>query len=272
MPHGLNAVSRQRPQRPPPPFQRLGHLKAMAGTLAATGTLVPSAMMVGMVNRDAAGRMPAVWHRAVAHALGVRSRLSGEKASGGVLYVVNHLSWLDIPVLGGWLDGSFVAKSEVELMPFMGFLARFQNTIYVERERRAATSQQADTIRGRLRAGGNVILFPEGTSGAGVQVLPFKSSLFAVADGEDEVRIQPVSLAYTRINGTPMTRQRLADIAWTGDTAFGAHAIGCMRLGRIDAVIHCHPPVRRREFADRKELARHCQRVIADGYRRLLRA
>ena len=251
--------------------QPLGPVKTMAGAIAATGALLPPAMAARAIDRKRAGAVPRIWHRAVSRSLGVHTRLLGQPVRGSVLYVVNHLSWLDIPVLGGHLHGSFVAKSEVGDMGVVGFLADMQDTIYVERERRSRSAGQAQEIHQRLAQGGNVILFPEGTSNDGVRILPFKSSLFSVVEGAEQFRIQPVTLAYTRLNGLPFTRNRFIELAWIGDIDLAPHALDCMRLGRIDARILCHPPVRRSDFADRKALARHCQTVIADGYRRLTR-
>lgn len=255
------------------PHQRMGAVKSVAGALAATGVLMPPALALRAIDGERAPAIPQLWHRAVSRSLGVRVRLTGEAADGGVLYVVNHLSWLDIPVLGSRLDASFVAKAEVRDMGLVGTLAGLQGTIYVDRERRSSAGVQAGDIRARLLGGDNVILFPEGTSSDGTRILPFKSTLFAVVDGEDcgDVRIQPISLAYRRLNGLPLTRNRLFDIAWIGDMALGSHALDLMRLGRIDAEILCHPVVRRAEFADRKALARHCQRIVTSGYRQLMR-
>ncbi|MCG2840107.1 1-acyl-sn-glycerol-3-phosphate acyltransferase [Sandaracinobacter sp. RS1-74] len=262
-----------RPQLKDRPFQRIGHVKTMAGTLAATGVLLPPALTLRLLGRDGAGRVPMAWHRIVSRSLGVRSRLIGAPASGSVLYVSNHISWLDIPVLGAWLNGSFVAKAEVGEMGMVSLLADLQNTIYVEREQRRRSAEQAGAIEGRLRSGDNVILFPEGTSNDGVRVLPFKSTLFSVVEGEAaaDIRIQPISLAYTHLNGLPLTRQRLMEIAWVGDMELGPHAMEFMRLGRIAARILCHEPVRRTDFPDRKALARHCHGVVSAGYRKLMR-
>lgn len=258
---------------PPPPFQPLGHLKSVAGALAATGTLVGPAHVHRLIARDRAGRIPMLWHQAVSRALGVRSRVEGAPESGGVLYVANHISWLDIPVLGSRIRGSFVAKAEVGNMGIVGHLADLQDTIYVDRERRTRAGAQAGEIQQRLGRGDNVILFPEGTSNDGVHVLPFKTSLFSVVEGEelDTVRIQPVTLAYTRLNGLPLTRHRLLDIAWIGDMELGPHALDLMKLGRIEARIICHEPVQRKDFPDRKALARHCHAVIRASYQKLMR-
>lgn len=252
-------------------FQPMGHVKAVAGMLLATGALLPPALLAGMFRSRVASPFPPLWHRAVAQSLGVRTRIGGIPARGSVLYVSNHMSWLDIPVLGSHLDGSFVAKSEVGTMPVVKFLAGLQNTIYVNRGHRAGAQQQAGEICRRLAHGGNVILFPEGTSTDGVRVHAFKSALFSVLDGNENFRIQPISLAYTHINGLPLTRQRLLDIVWIGDMEFSPHAIDFMRLGKVTATIHCHQPVRRADFPDRKALAQHCHSVVAEGYRRLIR-
>lgn len=255
------------------PFQRIGHVKTMAGTLAATGVLLPPALTLRWLGQNGGGRVPMAWHRVVSRSLGVQSRMVGTPASGSVLYVSNHLSWLDIPVLGSRLNGSFVAKAEVGEMGFVSLLADLQNTIYVEREQRRRSAEQASSIGTRLRDGDNVILFPEGTSNDGVRVLPFKSTLFSVVEGAEAegIRIQPISIAYTHLNRLPLTRQRLMDIAWVGDMELGPHALEFMRLGRINASVLCHPPVRRADFADRKALARHCHGVISAGYEKLMR-
>lgn len=255
------------------PFQRMGAVKTVAGALFATGALLPPAYAARLVDSKAAEAMPRLWHKAVSRSLGVSSSLLGRPVSGSVLYVSNHLSWLDIPVIGSHLKGSFVAKAEVSDMGVFGFLADMQDTIYVERDRKTRSASQAGAIQARLAGGGNVILFPEGTSNDGVRVLPFKSALFSAIEGADDasIRIQPITLAYTHLNGLPLTRHRLIDIAWIGDMELGSHALDFMRMGRIDARILCHEPVRISDFADRKALARHCQTVIAAGYRRLTR-
>ena len=143
--------------------------------------------------------------------------------------------------------------------------------MYVERERRAKAGEQRDAIIERLARGESVILFPEGTNSDGVDVLPFKTSLFAMTADHPDTVIQPVTIAYTRVNGMPVTRERLPDLAWIGETELVPHALGFMGLGRVRAELIFHPPVRAGDFADRKALARHCHGVIADGYRRLMR-
>ncbi len=228
-------------------------------------------LLRGLAGRGKA-RLPMLFHRGLSRALGIRIVTHGVQARGrGVLFVSNHVSWSDVPVLGAKIRAAFVAKSEVGEWGLVGWLATLARTVYVERARRATTGEQRDSIAHRLAAGDSIILFPEGTNSDGVDVLPFKSSLFAVADGLPDTLVQPVTIAYTRVNGMPVTRERLPDLAWIGDTELMPHAMAFMALGRVKAEIIFHPPVRAGDFADRKALARHCETVIAHGYRRLMR-
>ncbi|MEI6419266.1 MAG: lysophospholipid acyltransferase family protein [Sphingomonadales bacterium] len=172
---------------------------------------------------------------------------------------------------GARIRAVFVAKSDVAGMGPVGWLASFAHTIYVARERRQSTGAQKDSIAGRLAAGDSVILFPEGTNSDGVDVLPFKSALFSVVADVDDLLIQPVTLAYTRVNGIPVTRRQLPSLAWVGDTALGPHFKEFAALGRIRADIIFHPAVRAADFPDRKALARHCEAQVRAGYRQLMR-
>ncbi len=261
-------------------FQRFGAAKGVAGALTTASLVVPAEMMLRALLRSRKAHLPIVFHRGLARALGIRIIAHGLPARRGrVLFVANHVSWADIPVLGARIRAAFVAKSEVGGWGMVGWLATLAQTVYVERTRRSSTAEQRDIIAERLGRGDSLILFPEGTNSDGTRVLPFKSSLFAVtdaaaaagADSHDDVLIQPVTIAYTRVNGMPVTRERLPDLAWIGDTELMPHALAFMRLGRVRAEIIFHPAVRRSDFADRKALSRHCEAVIADGYRRLMR-
>jgi 1-acyl-sn-glycerol-3-phosphate acyltransferase len=253
--------------------QRLGPAKGLAAAAATAGLLVPAELVLRPLAPGRRTPLPWLFHRGLSRALGIRITAHGQPARRQrVLYVCNHLSWSDIPVLGARIRGaSFIAKSEVSGWGVVGRLADLGRTVYVERERRVDVRGQRDDIAARLARGDSLILFPEGTNSDGVSVLPFKSALFAVADGVEDVLIQPVSLAYTRINGLPVTRRTLPELAWVGDTELMPHALDFMALGTVRAELLFHAPVRPEDFGNRKALARHCQRQVADGYRRLMR-
>ncbi len=253
-------------------FQRFGIAKGVTGALTTASLVVPAELLLRTIGGRHKARLPWLFHRGLARALGIRIVIHGQAARRGrILFVSNHVSWADIPVLGAKLRAAFVAKSEVSGWGMVGWLATLARTVYVERDRRTTAGAQRDAIAQRLAAGESVILFPEGTNSDGTHVLPFKSSLFAVADGIDDVLIQPVTIAYTRVNGLPVTRERLPDLAWIGDTELFPHALAFMALGKVRAEILFHPAVRAGDFADRKALARHCEAAVSEGYRQLMR-
>ncbi|MFZ4688523.1 MAG: lysophospholipid acyltransferase family protein [Polymorphobacter sp.] len=253
-------------------FQRFGTAKGVAGALTTATLLVPAELMLrGVAGRNKA-HLPMLFHRGLTRSLGIRIVCHGRPPrQKSVLFVANHVSWADIPVLGARIRAAFVAKSEVGGWGMVGWLATLAHTVYVERSRRTSTGEQRDAISQRLARGDSVILFPEGTNSDGVGVLPFKSALFGVTDGLADVLIQPVTIAYTTVNGMPVTRERLPDLAWIGETELMPHAMAFMALGRVRAEIIFHPPVRRADFASRKTLAQHCETVISNGYRTLMR-
>jgi 1-acyl-sn-glycerol-3-phosphate acyltransferase len=175
-------------------------------------------------------------------------------------------SYADITVLGSQIAGSFIAKTEVAGWPLFGWLAKLQRTVFVDRQVRS-TAQQRDAITDRLAAKDALILFPEGTSDDGNRVLPFKSALFSVAESTDgePVVVQPVSIAYTRLNGTPFGRRYRPLVAWYGDMALAPHLWTMLGLGTIEAVVEFHAPTSIAECGSRKALAQYCYDRVAGG-------
>jgi 1-acyl-sn-glycerol-3-phosphate acyltransferase len=225
-----------------------------------------------------------VWHRTVCRILGIDVRVSSgsfdahESHKGPVLYAVNHISWLDILVLGGRLENaSFVAKSEVATWGFVGTLSQLHKTVYVNRARRSDSARQRDMLVDRVRQGDSLILFPEGTSTDGMRVSPFKSALFSVAERADEacdheLLIQPVTLAYTEVNGMPLVRSQKPWVAWLGDVELFAHLRQLMGRARIEALVEFHAPVTVAEAGSRKALAAYCEQEVRLGLERALRS
>ena len=147
-------------------------------------------------------------------------------------------------------------------------MSTFQRTIFIERERRHAKIQK-DELTARLEAGDSLILFPEGTSSDGIHMLPFKSSLFSVAEAEIDgkpVTVQPLSVAYTHLDGMPLGRSLRPYYAWFGDMDFMPHLMMQLGIGRLGVEIVLHSPVDISQFASRKEMSRYCERVIKHGF------
>ena len=248
-------------------------LRRLSLYLALTLPLMLVQGMALALKQPLARRLPRRYHGWAARLLGFRIKVEGERsAERPTLFVANHTSYIDIEILGALIEGSFVAKHEVARWPFFGWLAKLQRTVFVDRRVRS-TAAQRDAIRERLDGGDNLILFPEGTANDGNRVLPFKSSLFSVADYNGRggaLTVQPVSLAYTRLDGIPLGRFYRPFFAWYGDMELAAHLWAMLGLGTVDVAVTLHRPVTLAQFGSRKALAEHCYRVIARGMARAL--
>jgi lyso-ornithine lipid O-acyltransferase len=200
--------------------------------------------------------------------LGVNVRVIGKPATGSgsrpVVFVSNHSSWLDVPVLGGQIDACFVSKDEVGQWPFVGTVARLGRTVFVSRQRQA-TGRERNVMRERLVAGDNLLLFPEGTTSDGSRVLPFRSSFFAVAEGPDAPLIQPVSVVYDRLGGLPTGRASRPVFAWYGDMDLASHFWRFAQHKGLRATVLLHPPLDPSGFASRKEMSHAVWNTVADG-------
>jgi lyso-ornithine lipid O-acyltransferase len=126
------------PQRLPPPARRLATARTAVGAIATAAATVPAELLLRALTLRNRPYLPIWFHRGLSRSLGVRIVTHGQPPQRGkVLYVVNHLSWSDIPVLGARIRASFVAKSEVAGWGPVGWLASFAHTVYVARDRRA---------------------------------------------------------------------------------------------------------------------------------------
>lgn len=135
----------------------------------------------------------------ILHAFGVELHARGQPPppTGARLVVANHRAALDIGVLLHEVGGTFLSRADLADWPVVGRLASEANTIFVDREDRGSGAKAIRTMRRQLKAGGSVMIFPEGATFAGDEVRPFKAGAFIAARGLD-VSIVPVGLAYPR--------------------------------------------------------------------------
>ncbi|HEX6977832.1 MAG TPA: lysophospholipid acyltransferase family protein [Alphaproteobacteria bacterium] len=236
--------------------------------LAITLPLMPVQAIALAVGSRIATTLPRRYHNLCCRMIGIRVDVRGKISTARpTLFVANHVSYMDIPVLGSVLEVSFIAKREVRGWPLFGWLARLQQTVFVDR-RAAGVRSERDEVARRLACGDNLVLFAEGTSGDGNRIKPFKSSLFSVAEhdvGGQPVVVQPVTIAYTRLDEMPLGRSWRPYVAWYGDMDLAPHAWQLLGLGRLTVTLHFHEPVSFAQFGSRKSLAEHCGREIARG-------
>ncbi len=233
-----------------------------------TVALIPIQAVLVLMGWRAQVSLPVWYHQRCCRLLGFRVVRRGKPVQDGpVLFVSNHCSYLDITVLGSLVPASFVAKAEVARWPLFGALAKLQRSVFVDRQSFRAAKQREE-MSARLEAGDSLILFPEGTSSDGNRVLPFKSGLFAVAQlepGGRPLTVQPVSIAYTMLDGLPMGRYLRPFFAWYGDMDMVSHLWQWAGLGRLTVVVRFHEPVTLAGFGSRKALSEHCYAVVSRG-------
>jgi 1-acyl-sn-glycerol-3-phosphate acyltransferase len=232
---------------------------------AATLPLMPLQALLLALRTPLARRLPRWYHRRCCAILGLEVVAHGAPAgTGPTLFVANHVSYLDIVALSTLADLSFVAKREVASWPFFGWLARLQRTVFVGRDRRRVDDER-DSLATALADGRALVLFAEGTSHDGTRLKPFKSSLLAVAELAPEGRpltVQPVTIAYTRVDGMPIGRHLRPFYAWFGDMELASHLWRVLGIGRVTIEIEFHEPVTFARFGSRKALTRYCEETI----------
>ncbi|HWK69066.1 MAG TPA: lysophospholipid acyltransferase family protein [Rhizobiaceae bacterium] len=224
------------------------------------------AMKTGLIDEH---RWPRWWHTNMLRMLGIRVHAHGEMArERPLLIAANHISWTDIMALGSLGNVTFIAKSDMARWPLIGFLCGLQRTIFVERERRRKSGDQASEVGQRLAGNAAVVLFAEGTTSDGNFLSPFKSTLFAAADialaqGKVErMHIQPVAIAYTRLHGLPMGRRHRMIASWIGDADLVPHIFRLLREGAIDVHVSFGAPVEYTPESNRKIAARQAQEEV----------
>jgi lyso-ornithine lipid O-acyltransferase len=210
-----------------------------------------------------------LFHRALCAALGVRIRIHGQIAAARPQLVVsNHISWLDIPILGAMRPTEFLAKKEVGAKSFARAILSLQGVAFVDRSRRRCIPAVNAEIARRMRDGAAVILFAEATTGDANRLRPFRSSHFEAvrqtldADAGAQAVVQPIFIAYSRLAGLPLGRAERPQVAWYGDMEFFSHFLRLLEFGRIDCDVYCGAPIPFFHDSDRKEVARRTEGAV----------
>jgi lyso-ornithine lipid O-acyltransferase len=245
-------------------MSRLRASITLAGFVAMTVPLMPLQALFKRISPNLARKFPHIYHRALNKWLGVRVIIEGERPKSPCLLVVNHVSWLDVPVLSAVLPVSFIARHDMARWPLFGQMAKLQRTVLVDRARKSQTGEVRDEITKRINAGDTIVLFPEGTSNDGINLLPFKSSFFA---GAGEAEIVPATLAYCVANGLPMTRRERPFFAWYGDMELSTHLWEALKSGPLEVRLRFHPALAR---ANRKEMAQAAEKLIRESLGEML--
>lgn len=230
-------------------------LAFLAG-LAAVSCAFPAAGLCGpRAAQRIRGRITRHWYGTLARILNLGIRESGEPMATVGLTVANHISWLDIVVLGTQAPFDFIAKREVAEWPVVGYLGRRVGTLFVRRGDRDSTLGIAEEMVWRLRQGRRPLLFPEGTSSSGEGVLRFHARLFQPAVLV-QVPVQAVAISYRG--------EAARHAPFVGDDEFLPHLWRLLALESIEVDLVFCPPVAPGKF-DRAGLAAHTHAQIAEA-------
>jgi len=198
----------------------------MTGGLWAAHTLVSPIVRLLNLRVDSLNRaIFRAWSRGVLRILNARVEVVGTPPEAPFFLVSNHLSYIDIAVLGARLDCVFVAKADIDDWPIFGRLVRAVGTIYVDRTSKRDIPRVSALIHETMERGRGIVLFPEGTSTDGSTVLKFKPALLepAVAAG---VGVTTAALTYVT---PPSTEPARMAICWWGEMTFSDHALKLFR-------------------------------------------
>jgi 1-acyl-sn-glycerol-3-phosphate acyltransferase len=213
--------------------------------------------------------LPRLFHRMGCIFLGMRVTVLGTPSTGRpTLLLSNHISWTDIIAVGSVADVTFVAKSEIRNWFFVGFMASLQRTLYVDRKRRSDAHRASKEMGERMASGGAVLLFAEGQSDIGTHVLPFRSALIGAAQhamqdaGAGEVMVQPLTIAYTKLQGLPVGRTDRSFIAWIKSKSIKQNIIEILTGGTREVTLAFGTPRLLNAQSDRKQVAREAETEV----------
>lgn len=215
------------------------------------------------------GKMTRRFARLLNALLGIRVRVEGDVdtlASQGAFIASNHVSYVDGFVLSSLFPVVFVTKKEVRGWPIVGQWMAVCGALFIDRQRKGKFPALVEEVAERLRHGANILIFPEGTSTNGEEVLPFQSAPFA-APLRTGAPIIPVTLTYTAIDGEPVTSANRDLVYWYGDMEFLGHFWNLFGVRSVEVKAMIHPRIDasayRNDSAGRKELTQACYERIS---------
>jgi 1-acyl-sn-glycerol-3-phosphate acyltransferase len=240
----------------------------MVALILLTLALLPVQIVAVALLPRFARSVPVLYHRVGARILGLDIGAIGRVADARPLLIVaNHVSWLDIPLIAAALPVSFIAKHEVRDWPVFGVLAKLQHSVFVDRTRSRQSAAANSEIAERLLAGDVMVLFAEGTSGDGHDVLPFRSALIGAATQAcarmpaGRICIQPLAVTYVG------EARRVAP--WYGEMDLVPHFAEILRAPALRAVLSWGEPVAYSGQSDRKQVAKKLEAEIRMLVRRV---
>lgn len=242
-------------------FVIVSNLRFGLRALRVASHLAFALLLCVIINLDFTGRVNADdwarrWLRRLMRIMGIRFVVHGQPAAGGQMIVCNHVSWIDIPLVGAALTSRFVAKSDIQHWPLIGFIARAIGTFFIRRGP-GGSKPLLEKLKPHLAASGSVVIFPEGTTTDGRDVLPFHPRLFQAAM-DCGMTVQPVALRY----GLSATGEDIAP--FIGDDDLVSHIARLLKSPGLTAELTYCRPLQPQHYSDRAAMARDAEEAIRE--------
>lgn len=204
--------------------------------------------------------------------LNIRVTVTGDEGQlerGGYVIIANHVGYVDGIVLGSIFPILFVSKREVKSWPIVGQWNVLCGTIFINRQRKVQVASLIRQMTRKLKQEANLLLFPEGTSTNGEEMLPFQTVPFA-APLRNRSIIVPVTVTYKTIDDQPVTTANRDSVYWYGDMEFVTHFWNLLALRETEVLVTIQPKIECFRYSDnsagRKKLAEECyNRVLGRG-------
>ncbi len=182
------------------------------------------------------------------------------KTAGNIMFVANHISWIDIHALNSIIPTRFIAKSDIQSWPVFGYLAKKSNVLFISREKRQDAARVAHATNRSLLDGDTLCLFPEGTTTDGTKVKPFKSSIIQGAIHANAV-IYPIAFRYPHKDGSSNT-----EIAYADETTLIESILQVLQQKKVVVELHFLAPISTSELTEadknRRKLTLHIEHLI----------
>jgi 1-acyl-sn-glycerol-3-phosphate acyltransferase len=179
--------------------------------------------------------------------------------------VSNHLSYIDVFAIASVLPTLFVTSVEMEQTPLLGYLSELGGSLFVERRKAIRLRQDMDRLSELLDEGQRVVLFPEGTSGDGRDVKPFKAGLLSVAMPSRKP-VVPICINYLRVNGRPVNAADRDKLFFYGEIGFGAHVKKFLAWRSVELELKILPPVAPHANEDVKAYVKRLENIVRAEY------
>jgi len=259
------------PMKPFPQSRVRALVRAVLVVVIMVSLVIPAFLLWCLTIERPRARIAQCIFILLSRAMGLQVTITGVPTKERPLMLVaNHSSYLDIMVLGSLMPLSFTPKKEIRSWPVIGFLGVLADSVFIER--RPADMQRVQSEMASRLASGKVLgLFPEGTTGDGFHVMPFKSGFLSLAEDYD-LPVQPVSIAYISVGGIALSAATREQVSWVGDATLMAHLWQLLQFPNIQVGVAFYGVERMADHANRKALAKSCENTIRAGLTSALEA